>query len=51
MAASEHVHFTSNKTVIKVFRNLDDAPALEGTFREENGYGVSPYVALDVPTV
>lgn len=43
---SEHVYFTSNKTVIKFFFNVDGAPWLSGTFKEENGYEVSPFVTL-----
>lgn len=49
VAASEHVKFTSNKTVIKIFWNVDGAPWLTAPFQEENGYQVSPFVALDVP--
>lgn len=49
VAASEHVKFTSNKTVIKIFWNVDGAPWLTAPFKEENGYEVSPFVALDVP--
>lgn len=49
VAASEHVKFTSNKTVIKIFWNVDGAPWMNAPFKEENGYEVSPFVALDVP--
>ena len=49
MAASEHVKFLQNKTVIKIFWNVDGAPWLKAPFKEENGYEVSPFVALDVP--
>ncbi|AZN72002.1 phage major capsid protein [Georhizobium profundi] len=49
VAASEHVKFTSNKTVIKIFWNVDGAPWMHAPFKEENGYEVSPFVALDVP--
>jgi HK97 family phage major capsid protein len=49
VAASEHVKFTSNKTVIKIFWNVDGAPWMNAAFTEENGYEVSPFVALDVP--
>lgn len=48
VAASEHVKFTSNKTVIKIFWNVDGAPWLTAPFTEENGYSVSPFVGLDV---
>lgn len=46
VAASEHVKFTQNKTVIKVFWNVDGQPWLKQPFKEENGYQVSPFVAL-----
>lgn len=46
VAASEHVLFQSNKTMIKVFWNTDGAPWLSTTFKEENGYEVSPFVVL-----
>lgn len=49
VAASEHVKFTSNKTVIKIFWNVDGAPWLNGPIVEENGYEVSPFIGLDVP--
>lgn len=49
VAASEHVKFTSNKTVIKIFWNVDGAPWLNAPIKEENGYEVSPFVGLDVP--
>jgi HK97 family phage major capsid protein len=46
IATSEHVYFTSNKTVIKFFFLVDGAPWLSTTFKEENGYEVSPFVLL-----
>lgn len=49
VAASEHVKFTSNKTVIKIFWNVDGSPWLTAPIIEENGYEVSPFVGLDVP--
>lgn len=49
VATSEHVKFTSNKTVIKIFWNVDGAPWLNAPIKEENGYEVSPFVGLDVP--
>ncbi|MBS7738371.1 phage major capsid protein [Chelatococcus sp. HY11] len=49
VATSEHVKFTSNKTVIKIFWNVDGAPWLTAPIKEENGYTVSPFVGLDVP--
>lgn len=49
VAASEHVKFTSNKTVIKIFWNVDGAPWMNAPMKEENGYEVSPFIGLDVP--
>lgn len=49
VAASEHVKFTSNKTVIKIFWNVDGAPWMKGPIKEENGYEVSPFIGLDIP--
>jgi HK97 family phage major capsid protein len=49
VAASEHVKFTQNKTVIKIFWNVDGAPWMNAPIKEENGYTVSPFVGLDVP--
>lgn len=49
VAASEHVHFTKNKTVIKIFWNVDGQPWLTEPFTQEGGYEVSPFVVLDVP--
>jgi len=49
VATSEHVKFTSNKTLIKIFWNVDGAPWLTAPIKEENGYEVSPFVGLDVP--
>lgn len=49
VAASEHVKFTQNKTVIKIFWNVDGAPWMHAPIKEENGYEVSPFVGLDVP--
>lgn len=48
--ASPHVHFTSNKTVIKAFWNVDAKPWLTTPIKQENGYLVSPFVALDLPS-
>lgn len=50
VAASEHVKFLQNKTVIKLFWNVDGAPWLNAPIKEENGYEVSPFVGLDVPS-
>lgn len=49
VAASEHVLFRQNKTVIKIFWNVDGSPWLTAPIKEENGYEVSPFVGLDVP--
>lgn len=46
VAASEHVHFTSNKTVIKVFWNVDGKPWLNTPFGIGGGSTVSPFVIL-----
>lgn len=50
VAASEHVKFLQNKTVIKIFWNVDGAPWLHAPIKEENGYEVSPFIGLDVPS-
>lgn len=49
VAASEHVLFKQNKTVVKIFWNVDGAPWLHAPIKEENGWEVSPFVGLDVP--
>lgn len=49
VAASEHVLFRQNKTVVKIFWNVDGSPWLTAPIVEENGFEVSPFVALDVP--
>ena len=51
IAASEHVHFTNNKTVIKFFWNFDGRPWLDGPFGLEADASktISPFVVLDVP--
>ncbi len=50
IASSEHVHFATNKTVIKAFWNVDGAPWLNTPIVQENGDTQSPFVALDVPS-
>ena len=50
IASSEHVHFTTNKTVIKAFWNVDGAPWLNTPIVQENGDTQSPFVVLDVPS-
>ena len=42
--------FTKNRTRIKVFHNVDAKPWLTEPFTQENGYQVSPFVTLDVPS-
>ncbi len=49
VAASEHVLFRQNKTVIKIFWNVDGKPWLTEPIVEENGWEVSPFVGLTVP--
>lgn len=50
IAASEHVHFTENKTVIKIFWNVDGHGWVTDPLTLEDGTTrVSPYVVLDVP--
>lgn len=49
IASSEHVLFKQNKTVIKIFWNVDGQPWLTEPFKEENGYEVSPFLVLGAP--
>ena len=50
VAASEHVYFRENKTVIKVFWNVDGKGWVASPLTLEDGITqVSPYVVLDVP--
>lgn len=50
VAASEHVYFRENKTVIKVFWNVDGKGWVKEPLLLDDGVTrVSPYVALDVP--
>lgn len=46
VAISEHVYFESNKTVIKIFDNVDGRPWLTAPFAQENTFQVSPFVTL-----
>lgn len=46
VAASEHVYFKRNKTVIKIFWNVDGQPWLTEPLQLENDYQVSPFVIL-----
>ena len=47
MASSEHVYFTSNKTVVKMFTMVDGAPWVKSTLTLEDGSTtVSPFVVL-----
>jgi len=49
VAASEHVLFKQNKTVVKAFKTVDGGPWLDGPIAQEDGQTYSPFVALDVP--
>ena len=49
VAASEHVKFRENQTVLNIFTNVDGKPWLTAPMELENGYEVSPFVVLDVP--
>lgn len=49
IAASSHVKFTSNKTVVKIVWNVDGSPWLTEPFQNEEDFDVSPFVVLDVP--
>lgn len=50
IAASEHVKFRQNQTVIKIFRLVDGKPWVTAPLTLGNGVTtVSPYVILDVP--
>ena len=49
IAASEHVHFINNKTVIKAFKLTDGRPWPNSPLQDENGENVSPFVVLDEP--
>jgi HK97 family phage major capsid protein len=49
VAASEHVLFKQNKTVVKAFKAVDGAPWLDGPIAQEDAQTYSPFVALDVP--
>ncbi|PSK04223.1 phage major capsid protein [Brevibacillus porteri] len=52
IAASEHVYFKQNKTVIKAFWNVDGKPwVIAPLTLEDKVTKVSPYVALDIPKV
>ena len=46
VAASEHVLFTQNKTVIKAFWNVGGKPWLTAPHYDEGGYQTSPFVVL-----
>lgn len=48
VSASEHVHFTNNKTVIKAFWNVDGQPWMHAPVKREDGQLQSPFVLLDV---
>lgn len=48
--ASDAPLFTQNKTIIKTFWNVDGKPWLNGPFKLANGYEVSPFVKLGLPS-
>jgi len=46
---SKHVYFTSNKTILKMFGNVDGQPWVNGTITAEDGATeISPFVGLSV---
>lgn len=49
IAASEHVLFTTNKTVIKAFWNEGGKPQLTAPIYDAGGYQISPFVQLGPP--
>jgi HK97 family phage major capsid protein len=49
VAASEHVLFKQNKTVVMAFKTVDGGTWLDGPIAQEDGSTYSPFVALDVP--
>lgn len=52
VAASEHVWFRENKTVIKVFWNVDGNGWVDRPLLLDDGQTrVSPYIVLDVPVI
>lgn len=48
--ASEHPMFKQNKTIVKAFWNVDGKPWVNAPFEMTNGYKVSPFIKLGVPT-
>lgn len=50
VATSEHVKFTENKTVFKVFWNVDGKPWLNAPLTLEGGFQASPFVVLGLPS-
>jgi len=50
VAASEHVLFKQNKTIIKAYKSVDGGPWLGEPVVNEDGQSYSPFVALDVPS-
>lgn len=49
VSMSEHVYFTTNKTLVKIVWNVDGRPWLTAPIQGENTDTMSPFVALDVP--
>ncbi|KEQ22869.1 phage major capsid protein [Paenibacillus tyrfis] len=50
ISASEHPLFKQNKTIIKAFWNVDGKPWVTAPFTLKNGYTVSPFIKLGLPT-
>lgn len=48
IAASEHVRFTSNQTVIKIFEYTDGAPWVKAPYKYKNNLTLSPYIQLTI---
>lgn len=46
-SASEHVKFVENKTVFKMFFNVDGQPWLKEPFSQENTFETSPFIRLN----
>ena len=49
VGSSPHVHYLTNKTVIKTFLNVDGQPQLTGPILSEDAVERSPFIVLDVP--
>ena len=49
LSVSEHVEFKKDRTLFKLVSNVDGQPWLTEPIKQEGGYEVSPFVALDIP--